>query len=534
MTCENWMGRWDDGDRSPAVMAHIGACPECGAILALEAKIRALPAALVTSESAFLATLRARMSRRIPWWRLATAAAVLAGAGAAIFAGRDPLPVETPGGWRPPTATAAPPAVRPSFAQRLRRAAEGSGAEEFLVELETGVGRARLVASLRSPDLEERVAAATMAGQLGDPALAPELASLAARGNRAAIRALGRIGGIESVAVLAALAGQKDLKADVVEALAATRRPEAAEALAAMGAWDAPGWATLGESAGGAIAARLRAGGDVEAVLRAAGRSRAAGSVPEVARLLGNATLRGPAAQTLAAIGTPSAISALADAVSGTDDAVVGALRTAGGRAEIERRAADRRLRVNDRVRAVRTLGWLGDAKAVPALVKACDSPELRAEAVASLGALRDPAALPALTSALSDRGSRAAAALALARIGAPEAIPALAAAARDHGFRAEAAAAIAAIQSPLAVPALLDLVGDRSVAGTVIEALGRLRDERALPALIVALEGEHREEAHSALKSITGKDLPARRSDWVRWYRARPREGADAGSRRG
>ncbi|MBI2921904.1 MAG: HEAT repeat domain-containing protein [Planctomycetes bacterium] len=537
MSCEDFLSRWDDGDRSPEVAAHVAACPECSSLLAVDARVKAARIRVVSGEGEFVERLRSRLApARRPWVRLAAAAAVLAAVGAALFADRRGTePVVAPAVPGPVTAAKEPaaPGAKP-FRDRLVEAAAGIGRDEFLAGLRQGVERARLTAAFRSDDPEERAAAVRVAGVLKDPTLAAELAYLASRNDLSAIAALGEIGGVESVAVLAALAGAPERRAAVERALAATGRPEAAEALAAMGAWkNAAAWAVLGEAAAPALAARLRAGGEARAAaFVAAAWARPAALVPELARLLPRAATREAAARTLRAIGGPKATESLALAAVGAEDPVTAALRTPEGRGALERRMLDARLKPLERGRAARTLGLLGDPEAVAGLERALGAPEVRAEAVAALGALRSDKAVPALAALLGDRKSRSAAAAALARIGSPDAIPALAAAARDRSFSDEAVRAIAAIESPRAVPVLLDALANRETAVLAMEALARLKDPRAIVPLIGALDGEHSKTALESLHAITGQKLPARKTDWLRWLRTRPKEGASLGSR--
>lgn len=537
MSCEDFLSRWDDGDRSPEVATHVASCPECASLLAVDARVKAARVGGLSEEGEIAERIRGRLvPARRPWVRIAAAAAVLAAAGAAFFANGKRGISTPPGagdGPREATKVAAPAEPRP-FRDRLVEAAAGIGREEFVAGLRQGVERARLTAAFRSEDAEERAAAVRIAAILRDPTLAAELAYLASRNDLSAIAALGETGGVESVAVLAALAGAPERREAVERALAATGRPEAAEALAAMGAWkNAEAWAALGEAAAPALASRIRAGGEArDAAFAAAAWARPTALVPELARLLPRAATREVAARALRAIGGSKATEALALAASGTDDAVTAALRSPEGRAALEKRMLDARLRPLDRGRAASTLGLLGDAEAVAALERALGTPEIRAEAVAALGAIGSETAVPALAALLGDRKSRSAAAAALARIGSPDAIPALAAAGRDRSFSDEAVRAIAAIESPRSVPFLLAALANRETAVLAMEALAKLKDSRAIVPLIGALDGEHSKKALESLQSITGQKLPARKSDWLRWLRTRPKEGASLGSR--
>lgn len=579
MTCGEFLERWDRGDRSPEVAAHVTTCDECRSLLAVDERVRAwkppLPAA---GEREFLQSLRAKLDARpaaprlrgqrpaaggpAPWLRLAAAAVLLAAMGAAFLLGRASRPARNPdhgpvaGGGKgpefpappekrpepgppvvPPGPDPAPPVVPPGpgprppaprprsdFRDRLVAAAAGRGRETFLEQLKGGVDRARWIAAFRSADAEERGAAVTIASVLKDAALAPQLAAAAAKGDAKAIAILGEIGSVESVVALAGLAGAPERREAVVEALGATGRPEAGEALAAIGAWNAEAaWRKLGAAAAPALVTRLRAGGrNALPALKAAGWARAHGAVPELARLLAKEETREAAAKALAAIGGPTAFEALAAAADPDDAAVMEVLKTPAGRSAVEARVQDVRLSAADRVRAVRVLMAIGDSFSIPTLIRAMESPDLRDVAMVALASFQAEEAVPAICALLTQRRHRSVAAVALGTIGSAKAVPALAAAARERSFFSEATRAIARIGAPESVPHLVAAVGDREAGDAAIEALGRLKDERAVPSLILALQGPNAALAHRALKDITGQDLPARPADWVRWWKAK------------
>ncbi|KAF0246990.1 MAG: hypothetical protein FD180_213 [Planctomycetota bacterium] len=572
MTCEEFLALWDRGDRSPEVAAHVASCPGCRALLAIDGRVRdwqpALPA---SSEAEFLAKLRSKIeSRPAPrlrgprpvasgpahWLRFAAAAVLLAAMGAAFLLGRasrapetkeaapvaglgdapkkDVEPPPDPDGSSPdPEVPPDPVPDKPKsdFRDRLMAAASGAGREAFLAQVKRGVDRARWFAAFRSPDAKERGAAVTIASIVKDAAMAPQLAVAAAKGDENAITVLGELGGIESVVVLASLAGMPGKREAVVEALAATGRPEAGDALAAIGAWKSEAaWRRLGQAGGPAIVARLRLGGDAAlAAVDAASWSRSARAVPELAKLLGKAGTREPAAKALAAIGGKQAFAALAEAADEDDEVILAALKTMSGRDAVEDRLLDVRLKSPDRVRAARVLMKMGGQESVPALIRALESPDLRDVASEALGALRDESAVPALVGLLSERRHRPSAAAALGRIGSPTAVAALTAASRERSFYEEATRAIAAIAAPESVPHLIAALGERSVAPAAIAALEKIRDARAVLPLIGALGTENAAAAHRALMVITGEKLPGRQGDWVKWWKAKHKDGKNS-----
>ncbi|MEK7466922.1 MAG: HEAT repeat domain-containing protein [Planctomycetota bacterium] len=565
MTCEEFLELWDRGDRSPEVAAHVASCPECRSVLAVDGRVRSWqPAMPMPTETQFLESLRSKLEGRPAprlrgprpsasgpgtWLRFAAAAVLLAAMGAAFLLGRAsrppekaaprpiadaprpapvPQPVESPAG----TGEIKPkplPDPKAEFRERLMAAAAGAGRDAFLLQVKGGMDRARWIAAFRSSDEKERGAAVTIATILKDAALAPDLAAAAARGDQSAIKALGEIGGPESVAVLASLAGVPSRRASVEEALAATGRPEAGEALAAIGAWDnEAAWRRLGETAAPAIVSRLKSsGGTRYSAIRAAEWARAKGAVPELTKLLAKRETAPAAARALSAIGGWKAAGALAAVADDFDTEMIELLKkTEGGRAAVERRLLDVRVSATDRTRAARTLVAMGDHAAEAALMDALDSPEIRAEAARALGDFKCEAAVADLVSILDERRCRDAAAEALAKIGSVKAIPALIAASRDRSFYEEATRAIATIGSPEAVPHLISALKDRDLSSLATTALGAIKDARAILPLIGALEGPNAGEAFKALQSITGEKLPSRQDAWVRWWKARSKNG--------
>lgn len=564
MTCEEFLELWDRGDRAPGTAAHLAECPACKALLAVDDRVRGWKAPVPAGTDAeFLAKLRAKIENKpaaprlrgprpaasgpAPWLRFAAAAVVLGAMGASFLLGRasrvperkEAPPVAGVGeGTKKPVVPAVPrepdPVEQPEperqksdFRDRLVAAAAGTGREAFLARVKGGVDRARWFAAFRSADAAERGAAVTIASILKDAAVTPQLASAASRGDDKAIVLLGELGGADSVAALASIAGIPGKRDAAVDALAATGRPEAGEALAAIGAWKAEmAWRRLGPAAGPALVARLRNGGTgALPAIAAAAWARAERAVPELVKLLAKEETHEAAAQALAAIGGTAALEALAAEADPGDEAVMATLKEEQVRKAVERRMLDVRVKAPDRLRAAQVLLALGDKGSIRALIDALDSPDLRETAAVALGMLRAEDAIPKLSALLGERRHRTVAAIALGSIGSPQALPALVAASRDRGFYSQATRAIALIAAPESVPHLIAAIGDRDAGEAAIVALGKIRDARAVLPLIPALEGENAEAALKALRSITGEKLSGRTADWVRWWKTKNKD---------
>lgn len=564
MTCEEFLELWDRGDRAPETASHLAACPACKALLTVDDRVRGWKAPVPAGTDAeFLAKLRAKIENKpaaprlrgprpaasgpAPWLRFAAAAVVLGAMGASFLLGRasrvperreappvagtgdrpaKPVPPVVPPGPGP-VEQPAPEKQKSDFRDRLVAAAAGTGRDAFLARVKGGVDRARWFAAFRSSDADERGAAVTIASILKDAAVAPQLAAAASRGDEKAIAVLGQLGGAESVAVLASLAGVPGKRGAVVDALAETGRPEAGEALAALGAWKAEAaWRRLGPAAAPALVARLRAGGTAAlSAVDAAVWAKLDRAVPELARMMDKPETRAAAIRALAAIGGPAAIEALAQAADAGDKDVMAALKLVPARVAVEKRMLDVRLKAPERLRALQAVLALGEKESVPAVIRALESPDLREAAVTGLGNLRAEEAVTAVAAFLQDRRLRDLAAEALGRIGSRKALPALVAASRDRGFYAEATLAIAAIAAPESVPHLIGAIGDRDAGTEAIAALGKIKDTRAVLPLIAALDGQNSAAALRALQAITGEKFPARQSDWVRWWKSKNKD---------
>ncbi len=146
---------------------------------------------------------------------------------------------------------------------------------------------------------------------------------------------------------------------------------------------------------------------------------------------------------------------------------------------------------------AARALGLLGDASAVPALLTAAQSSDVRVAnaAVESLGVLRAEAAIPALTGLLAEprTATLSTVADALAAIGTPEALMPLHVALASDELTPARHAAMGALErlGSAAVPGLLAQVGSQSaiVQRNAIEMLGWIADPAATDALAAVLQ---------------------------------------------
>lgn len=146
---------------------------------------------------------------------------------------------------------------------------------------------------------------------------------------------------------------------------------------------------------------------------------------------------------------------------------------------------------------AARALGLLGDTSAVPALLSAAQSSDVRVAiaAIESLGMLRAEAAVPLLASLMAEprTATLSQVADALAAIGTPEALMPLHDALASDAMTPARHAAMGALErlGSAAVPGLLTQAGSQSavVQRNAIEMLGWIADPAATDALAAALE---------------------------------------------
>lgn len=152
-----------------------------------------------------------------------------------------------------------------------------------------------------------------------------------------------------------------------------------------------------------------------------------------------------------------------------------------------------------------------------------------RAAAIEALGRIGDANALPILVKALeaSDFELKRASAVALGRIGAPAAVAPLAKFLEkaEPPLQTAALDALAAIGKPEGcVAAVLPLLDSNEwqVRSSAIQCLGRLRVKEAIQPLIERLkkdEGRLREEAMLALQKTTGFEYEDDAGQWQRWW---------------
>ncbi len=162
----------------------------------------------------------------------------------------------------------------------------------------------------------------------------------------------------------------------------------------------------------------------------------------------------------------------------------------AGLRAYLARTAADASVRTRTRCFAALALGFLGDAAALPDLVRLWRtkeaSPEVPACSLVGLGLLGDEMIVPDLSRALSDPGGRRE---------------------RDDLLRAYTAAALAMMRSRAGLPAAVLALRDddeqvRRQAALTVGALARAEDESAVRSLAFLLitDPDHLVRAYAAV----------------------------------
>jgi HEAT repeat protein len=239
--------------------------------------------------------------------------------------------------------------------------------------------------------------------------------------------------------------------------------------------------------------------------------ARAKGNVKGLLKALAksdDADTRSQAAEALGALADPEAIGPLVDALGDESDKAA----DAAGRAlvQVGTPAVESLLSylqeeehaASGAWRAASTLGEIGDAHAVPALIEALQNRSLltRRYAARALGQIGDPRALPALAIALRDehKDVRSAATGALAAFG-ESALEAVVAALRDKRPEARQMAAyvLGEIGSRRAVKHLIVALQDRQrqVRESAARALGRVGDERAIPPLFGAMSARRDEK---------------------------------------
>ncbi|GEM_PF-331069 len=366
-----------------------------------------------------------------------------------------------------------------------------------------------LIALLDHPEALVEVAAIQALGRIGDLRALEPLLQRVAQGVRggfflpstlfATAEALADLGPRALPRLLRALEEESlEVRAVAALALGLLRSAEAApalgEALQGSGSKDpaAPAYAAalgwLSDPRAIPLLRRALEEEDRDLVVAAAEALGALGAVEAVPDLV-RAMIAVPApwlqdriCQALRDLGPP-AVPAILEALPGTETA-------------LEQAEGERRRRRSVRRCLIRSLGAIGDPRAVPALAGILTEdphPEDREEAARALGDFPDEQTLSTLLRSLraDPAGTvRAAAARALGRQGNPEAVPAL----------------VEALADPLCVSPEDDPSGRLCVPAAAAEALGRIGDRRAVPALVEALGHSHprvRQAAAEALGAI-------------------------------
>lgn len=177
------------------------------------------------------------------------------------------------------------------------------------------------------------------------------------------------------------------------------------------------------------------------------------------------------------------------------------------------------------RKEATRALKYMGDQRAVPALIKSMEYEDwhskfsvlstVRANAAEALGKIQSREAVIPLIERLEDSDAevRWKAAEALGRIGEDESLEPLIYALNDSDgdVRKQAARALGELDDPMAVDALIEALSDRDwpVRKNAATSLGRIGDERALKPLLNALDDKDidvRRHAIGALVKMKSK----------------------------
>jgi HEAT repeat protein/beta-lactamase regulating signal transducer with metallopeptidase domain len=204
-----------------------------------------------------------------------------------------------------------------------------------------------------------------------------------------------------------------------------------------------------------------------------------------------NPVVRVAAVKSLGALGDPRAIAALAKAM---------------------REDADPRVREA----AAYALGEIDDARAVAPLLEALKNEKasnVREKIIHSLGEIDDPSAVAGISAAVKDPSAavRREAVWALGEFEDPAAVPALLTMVRDDDVevRRHTAEALGQLQNLAALDALTVLTkdADADVRVEAISALGHLEDQRALPALVAALKDANADVRTHAAESIGSLD---------------------------
>ncbi|HEU4562604.1 MAG TPA: HEAT repeat domain-containing protein [Longimicrobium sp.] len=373
-----------------------------------------------------------------------------------------------------------------------------------------------IAAVAESRDFSVAFAALDALAAIGDETAAPRIVPLLDDEllRPAALSALGRLGGEESVAPLVSLLARPDVApAEVAEALATihARYQEGfgdGEVIARLAAGTAaPGVAPVLVAALGSAS-----GAELSALARVLGWLEAEGAAEPLVRALAHADARAAAAEGLVRLGA-RAVDAL---VAGIAEMEEDALRCAVG-----------------------ALGRIGAPAAVPALLALLrDAPDAAAAVADALGRIGDGRAFEPLVALLGDSHAavRQAAVGALSSIGHPalQARTAELLRSESPAVRESAARIAGYFGYRECADALVELChdGDESVRRAAVEHLVFLEDPRtggALRDVLASGTGTARAAAARALAQVGPRDaaelLPGALADtdlWVRYYAAR------------
>lgn len=227
-----------------------------------------------------------------------------------------------------------------------------------------------------------------------------------------------------------------------------------------------------------------------------------------------------PRARQQAATATVNAlVETLADGSPSVRTAAVKSLGQLGDPRAIAALAKAMREDTDPRVReaAAYALGEIDDSRAVPALLDALKTERVaavREKIVQALGEIDDPSAVTGISAVVKDASPavRRAAVWALGELEDPAAIPALVSAVKDEDseVRQHTAEALGQLKVASAMDALAQMTRDDNADVRVhaVEALGQLEDLRALNTLTAALKDANadvRRQAADAIQSLDG-----------------------------
>lgn len=266
----------------------------------------------------------------------------------------------------------------------------------------------------------------------------------------------------------------------------------------------------------GAVEALARAVGTEDLTERliataALGATKAPGAVVPLIRLLENfhPKVRVAAIRALAAVGDPRALSPIAvmiaDPVTRTPVRIaaveaLGRLKLPGGVAILLQAAGDPDDAV--RLKAIRSLGQVGDGRATGLLSLLVREPKLQLTSIVALGSIGDSAALPVLLRLIKAEST-------------------------SREVLEKAFWALGSIKGDSTASALRGFLEatDTQLISWTCDALGRVGSETSIQPLIDTLNNKDEEVkkmAAWALQKITGVNLGTDLARWEKWYFAR------------